>query len=171
MMFRFLLIGVSIMVLGCTFESSPERLDLEWNFEYSSHVLHARLVESKTSVTNNNKCSVDYSVFEVLEPFKGDVKRGELLNVTGINAHEIREKNSEHLLLLIPFVAEDFPGYGECANQRYNSFLSIHSWCCSIDATNEHSLIVYDMINSEQKSENYLLPTEPIFNFLRQQGK
>lgn len=170
-MFRFLLIGISTILAGCTFESSPERLDLEWNFEYSSHVLHARLVESKTSVTNDNRCNVDYSVFEVLEPFKGDVERGDLLNITGINAHETRELGSEHLLLLIPFVAEDFTGYGDCANQRYNSFFSIHNWCCSIDTTNEHSLVVYNMINSEQKSENYLLPTEPVFNFLRQQGK
>ena len=51
------------------------------------------------------------------------------------------------------------------------AFFSIHNWCCSIDTTNEHSLVVYNMINSEQKSENYLLPTEPVFNFLRQQGK
>ncbi|WP_146216811.1 hypothetical protein [Glaciecola sp. KUL10] len=160
------------MIVGCTPEKAPpERLHLEWNYKYSSHVIHAKLIESKTSISNSNKCAVNFSVFEVLESFKGGVPSGNLLQITGVNAHEVTEEGSEHLLLLIPFVADDFPGYGECSNQKYSNFLSIHNWCCSIDTRNEHSLIVYDMINSEQKSENYLLPTEPIFDFLRQQGK
>ena len=171
-MYRILLIGIFITVFGCTSDSAtPERLHLEWNYEYSSHILHAKLIESKTSISNNNKCSINFSVFEVLESFKGSAASGDLLQITGVSAHEVTAEGSEHLLMLIPFVAKDFPGYGECYNQKYSNFLSIHNWCCSIDTRDERSLIVYDMINSEQKSDNYLLSTEPIFNFLRQQGK
>ncbi|MFT6530439.1 MAG: hypothetical protein ACJAZB_002105 [Psychrosphaera sp.] len=152
-------------------DALESKLSLDWNYNYSSNVIHAKLIKNQVSVTNDGKCKVNYSTFEVIESFKGNIKKGTKFSSTGIGAHEVNAESSEQLLLLKPFVATEYPGYGECSNEEYSNFLSIHNWCCSIDNTNEHSLIMYDMLNSEQKSENYLYPSREVFNYLRQLKK
>jgi hypothetical protein len=145
-----------------------DRVSLKWNYEYSSDVIHAVLISNEVSETNSGACKVHYSTFEVIESFKGRFQKGDKFKASGIEAHEVTNEGSEQFLLLKPYVAKAYPGYGDCLNEDYSDYLVIHNWCCSIDTSGERSLIMYDMLNSEQASENYLVSTKAVFENLRQ---
>ncbi len=157
-----------ILLSGCsTFDKVEDRAHIKWNYKHSSDVIHALLIENTNSTTNNDECNVRYSKFKVIESFKGELKEGEIFNATGISTHECRVKGTEQFLMLKPFVATDFPGYGNCLNVDYLSFLTIHNWCCSINSIKQRSFVMYDMLTSEQSGERYLVPVSDTFQALR----
>lgn|GEM_PF-5681922 len=161
-----------LTLVGCNKDRKiVEKLSLDWNYDYSSEIIHATLIKNEVSYSNADACEVNYSVFEVIESFKGAYDIGDHFKATGILAHETHYEGSQHLLMLKPFKANEFPGYGNCLNETYSDYLTVHNWCCSIDSSKPSSLIVYDMLNSETKGENYLYPTPPIFDYLRKRGK
>lgn len=147
-------------------ESINKSENLEWNYGYSSDVLHAVLIRNNADKSNSNRCKVYYSEFKVIESFKGNHKVGEIIKSSGIGAHETEFKGSEHLLFLNPFIATGYPGYGDCDNQTYVDFLTIHNWCCSIDKS-QGDLIMYDMLDSETSGDRYLVSKNLVFNYLR----
>ncbi|MBN1009196.1 hypothetical protein [Amphritea pacifica] len=169
---KFAMLVMLILISGCsTFSKVEDRAHIKWNYEYSSDVVHALLVENSISSSNSGKCNVRYSKFRVIESFKGKLKTGETFNATGISAHEYRDEGSEQFLLLKPFIATQYPGYGECSTEEYASFLSIHNWCCSISSEGERSFVMYDMLNSEQSGDRYLVPVADTFEVIRKLKK
>jgi hypothetical protein len=169
---RSIIVLLILSLIGCAEESEiVERLSLDWNYDYSSDVIHATLITNEVSQSNLGTCEVNYPTFKVIESFKGRYSAGDYFNAVGIGAHETQNESSQHLLLLNPFKANEFPGYGDCLNETYSDYLVVHNWCCSIDVSEHSSLIMYDMLNSEMKGENYLYPTKPIFEYLRKRGE
>lgn len=165
---KFIISVILILISGCsTFSKVEDRAHIKWNYEYSSDVIHAVLVENSISRSNDGKCNVRYSKFRVIESFKGKLKKGEIFKATGISAHEYRDVGSEQFLLLKSFVATQYPGYGECSTEEYASYLSIHNWCCSINSDGERSFVMYDMLNSEQSGDRYLVPVAYTFEAVR----
>ena len=164
------ILAISILFLASCSDLGKvdDRVHLEWNYDYSSDVVHALLISNNVSVTNSDGCRVNYSVFEVIESFKGKFERGDRFKASGIQIHEVTTEDSQQFLFLKPLVTEDYPGFGDCLDEDYSDYLIIHNWCCSIDLTGSHSLILYDMLNSETSGERYLVPTEPVFQKMRQ---
>lgn len=159
---------LSIFLSACSnFDRVEERARLNWNYDYSSDVVHAITLRNTVSRTNNGECNVRYSEFRVIESFKGTFKVGDIIKASGISAHEYTDEGTEQFLLLKPFIAKHYPGYGECSNEEYEEYLSIHNWCCSINTEEERSLVMYDMINSEQSGPRYLVPVADVFRELR----
>jgi len=142
------------------------RINLLWNFRYSSDVVHG-IVLSEDIQLVGAKCAIPYSNIKVVESFKGSMQSGQIFKVIGIQVHEYDNVGSEHFLLLKPFVAMEYPGFGDCKNMDLETYLVIHNWCCSIDVEKWRSLVIYDMLNSEQKGNNYFYPTAPVFIYLR----
>ncbi len=162
------ILASGLLLSGCSsFDKVEERVYLKWNYDYSSDVVHAVTLRNRVSTTNNGKCNVHYSEFEVIESFKGKFEAGDIIEASGITAHEYTNEGSEQFLLLKPFVATGHPGYGECSNEVYEEYLSIHNWCCSINTEGERSLVMYDMVNSEQSGPRYLVPVRGVFSELR----
>lgn len=166
---RIMLIILTFALMSCSGLGRVEdRVSLKWNYEYSSDVIHAVLISNDVSETNSGACKVHYSTFEVIESFKGGFQKGDRFRASGIEAHEVTSEGSEQFLLLMPYIAKAYPGYGDCLNEDYSDYLAIHNWCCSIDNSGERSLVMYDMLNSGQAGENYLVPVKPVFRHLRQ---
>ena len=166
---RIILITLTIVLTSCSdLEKVEDRVSLKWNYEYSSDVIHAVLISNNVSETNSGACKVHYSTFEVIESFKGGLQKGDRFRASEIEVHEVTGEGSEQFLLLKPYIAKEYPGYGDCLNEDYSDYLAIHNWCCSIDVSGERSLVMYDMLNSEQAGKNYLIPTKSVFQHLRQ---
>ncbi len=148
------------------------RVNLKWNYDYSSHVVYGKLIDNISAVKNSGTCKFNYSIVEALESFKGNIKKGQMFSVLGMSIHESGYEQSYQLLFLKDFELSYYPGFGDCNLEMFPANIAmIHNWCCSIEQSNKKpndiGLVMYDMINSEQKSDNYIVPAAPVFKKLR----
>ena len=142
------------------------RINLLWNYNYSSDVAQGIVFSKNISHSNENRCNVNYSNIRITESFKGELRSGNIIKAIGIEAHEYREVGSKHFLLLKPFLATEFPGFGNCKNEDFQDYFVIHHWCCSINSQ-QNSFNMRDMINSEKAGDIYLVPVEATYTYLR----
>jgi hypothetical protein len=169
--YAILALLVACSLSGCAslhdYRRFDSRVELRWNYDYSSDVIHGELLENRVVASNGDKCHVQVSVIRVVESFKGDLKQGDTFNTVGESAHDYSQVGSEHFLLLKPFVATDHPGYGECRNEDHVDFRAVHHWCCSIEKNADSMFVMYDMANSETRNDTYMLRVLPVFEKLR----
>jgi hypothetical protein len=92
------------------------RVNLLWNYDYSSDVAHGIVLSDGIAHSNENKCNVNYSSIRIMESFKGGLQSGRIIKAVGIEAHKYRKVGSEHFLFLRPFLANEYPGFGDCSN-------------------------------------------------------
>jgi hypothetical protein len=157
-----------LLLIACTHRLKTEDLiGLNFNYNYSSDVIHGVLINRGVAESNNSSCKVKYSTFRVLESFKGSMKVGATFRAIGIELHEYKDVGSEQFLLLKPFVATEFPGFGDCKNEAYAEYLSIHNWCCSINNDGEKSFVMYDQMGEDIAGSPYLAPVKNTFKLLR----
>jgi hypothetical protein len=95
------------------------------------------------------------------------LQSGRIFKAVGIEIHEYPNVGSEHFLLLKPLLVTNYPGLGNCNNSDYQDYFDVKGWCCSLDNAGEKSFVMYDMINSEQKGKNYLVPVRATYVYLR----
>lgn len=142
------------------------RINLLWNYNYSSDVVHG-MVLHKDIPSSVENCNIKYSNVKVLESFKGKMQSEQIFKVVGVGIHESDNVGSEQFLLLKPFVATSYPGFGDCKNEDWKDYLVVHNWCCSLEGKRLKLFVTYNMINSEEKGGNYLRTTELTFIYLR----
>jgi len=167
--FAFALFAKDDMKASYDIDDLQERIDIDWNYDYSSNVVYGKVLKNHLVQSNNNECSFTVSDIKVIESFKGNYKVGDVFTTTGISAHETTEDNTEHLLFMQNLSVKNYPGFGECKEKQYEQFQSIHNWCCSIvDIDSTKQLLMYDMVNSEVASKTYTVNANVAFARLRQ---
>jgi len=178
---KFILISIFIISLfslalfvkadlsaGYDIDDLQERINIDWNYDYSSNVIYGKVLKNRFVQSNNNECAFTVSDIKVIESFKGNYKVGEVFTTTGISTHETTEDNTEHLLFMKNLSVKDYPGFGDCKDKEYDQYQSIHNWCCSIvDVDSTKKLLMYDMVNSEMASKTYTVDASIAFTKLR----
>jgi hypothetical protein len=155
--------------IGYDIDDLQERIDVDWNYDHSSNVVYGQVVKNHLVQSNSNACSFTVSNIKVIESFKGSYQVGDVFTTTGIGAHETTNDNTEHLLFMNDLNVKDYPGFGDCDENKYIKFQSIHNWCCSIvDGDSAKQLLMYDMVNSETASKTYTIDASIAFTRLRQ---
>ena len=157
--------------LLCACNRAESRFDFEGTYQVSSDVVYGEVINIEEIDVNNGKYRLNVASIKIYESFKGHLKAGQVFQVVGIDAHENPVVKSLHLLFLDKFNSSKYPDLEQSENIKLSKFRYIPVWCCAIENVNDPQLVMYDMLNSEVASKNYLVSASSIFSKLRKWSK
>ncbi len=177
-----ILMAIAALLCSCASSSTeaPERdavarvstrVDLAWNYSYSSDVALVRILALRRPEVDPANSELELARVAIVEPFKGPRVAGEEIEVFSIGAHELATPGTEHLLFLRMYEYSDEEIYSASARYVFERYLQVHNWCCPVvpktPGSTSRDLLLYDMVNSEERGPSYRVSAEPIFRELR----
>lgn len=145
---------------GGDFSKFEERVGFDQEYSLSSDVITGIYVAHVPVTIETQECIYHQEEIEVTRTFKGSLSKGERIIIHGLTAQENYTIGSEHLLFLsiVDSPVENDP----CIEKLYQNTRANLLWCCAL-TEDAQGVVLYDMVNSEVKSENYILSSEEIF--------
>ena len=103
--------------------------------------------------------------FEAIEVFKGRTRVGERVQLWGGDSAEYSQ--GDESLLFIHWY--DGTGDSPCTKYLFSNYRQIHNWCCKVkQAPSGRFLVFYEMLDSETRGPDILVPAERVFSILRE---
>lgn len=148
----------------------PESAHLSWQLDHSSHVVRARLVDSEPVVFDGARCGLFWK-FEVLDPFKGELAPGSIVEVWGPDEPGYWRKGGERLLFLRQYDEYASSDYDACNRHVFTTYLQVHWSCCEVRGSGEGAEILFEsMIDAEVRGADVPVPASVVYRALREVG-
>ena len=143
----------------------PEDSQLAWQYDHSTDVAQFQLLGTAPVELEGQKCNAIVWEVEAIQAFKGNLKRGEIIQVWGPNTPDYWNIGGERLMFLRMYEGE---AYDSCSTRLFKDFKQVHWSCCEITGIGEDAKVLFQtMSTSEHRGPDIPVDANKVFGVLR----
>ena len=165
---KIIILAIFAICLSSCSRPFDEIINFESASEYSTDIGHFEFLKTVPRVIDGKRCTYPVRKYRAIKIFKGSLQAGDVIELHGdVDSYENME--SERILFISNTSSADTFSTEKCDIEMFESYKGINNWCCNITTdskTSEKFVVLYKMVNSEQKGPDILVPLISVYKEL-----